>query len=355
MKVRYMTLLDRETSETNAEEGYSARLVTEISRSSYLDSAGDVVTKRIVSVEDESDPFDREILRAVGDTLDQELIQNPSWQAPSDGTLDTNPAAHWLYLEDPNQKSMAEWLKLFPSAMALYPLQRLEDGGRVLPGGYIDDRAKFLFTNMVDGIGLRARARVMADILVDTSDRFEDNQLVCVSLGCGAAVPDIDAAVRIKQESGKDIEWHLYDIDGDALNFASELATEAGIDQNLIKKYQERFISAFKKEQPESVHAVDVLGLWEYLDDRSCVKLLQRSYDLLKPGGSFIASNMLSSRPQLDFNLRGVGWPLIKPRFEQELVDIVTYSGVLSGPNGGKLTFTESEDGVYGVMEIHKP
>ena len=311
---------------------------------------GMYVTRRLVAVGDESDPIERRTLRAVGDAFEIDLIDNPQWIAPSEDNFDSNPASQWLYTEDPAQTSMQKWSRLFPSAKALYPLQRLDDGGRVLPGGVIDERAKYLFTNMVDGIGLRARGRVMADMLVEVSNTFRGETLECVSLGCGAAVPDINATLRIQQATGADVNWHLYDISKDALDFARELADEAGIDQSTISTFEGLYVRAFSKK-PESAHVVDVLGLWEYLDDRTCVKLLKRSYKLLKPGGSFIASNMLSDRPQLEFNLRGVGWPsIIKPRSEEQLFAIVAAADL----DTESFTFTRSDDGVYGVMEIKK-
>ena len=324
--------------------------VVELSTSDFESPSGMRVTHRLVAVGDESDPDAHQRLAAIGNAFEADLLLHPEWPSSLGASFDANPASRWLYLEDPAQTSMQEWARLFPTAKALYPLQRLDDGGRVLPGGTIDDRAKFLFTNMYDGIGLRARARIMADLLVGVAGSFEDQELSCVSLGCGAAVPDVEATLRIGEELGKTVRWQLYDVDADSLDFSRELAVEAGIVPGSIETFEASFVRAFRRESTGTVHAVDVLGLWEYLDDRTCVKLLQKSFKLLKPGGLFIASNMLSDRPQLQFNLRGVGWPLIKPRSDAELIAIVT-----EARTGGDLTLTRSEDGLYGVLEVRKP
>ncbi len=299
-------------------------------------------------VGDENDPVEATKLREIGDKFEQFLRQNP------DLPVDGNIAADWLYREDSEQTSMLEWRKLFPTAKALFPLQRLGEAGLVLPGNRIDERALYLFTNMIDGIGLRARARVMSERLFRLAQARQEagfEKLTTVSIGCGAAVPDIDAALRIKRELGMLTEINLVDPDENAKQLAHQLADrETELDVALFNDYGRRYPDAYQLGD-ESVDCVNVLGLWEYLEENSCVSLLEKTYKLLKPGGVFIASNMLSSRPQLQFNQKAVGWPKIKPRSEDELVSIIKEAGVPLG----LLTMSYSEDGVYVVMEIKKP
>jgi hypothetical protein len=323
-----------------------------VERETYqaLNASGFSYERRLVSVGDESTPETRRDIQMMADFFDDALKENPDWLPPSEeNDFETNPAWEWFYLNDPEQTSMLEWQQLMPTAMALYPMQRLDDAARVFASGVVDERARDIFLNMPDCIGIRSRARIMRDSLLGVAQRTQGQELKAVSLGCGAAVPDIDATVAVKDKFGKSIHWDLYDIDGKALSFAKDLAAEAGIAGKDVSTNEGSYFRAFSLPK-ESLDVVDVLGLWEYLTEEQCIKLLKRSYDLIKPGGSFIASNMLVSRPQLEFNQRAVGWPLIYPRSEDALVDIVASAGI----DTDQLKFTTAEDGIYGVMEISK-
>ena len=93
---------------------------------------------------------------------------------------------------------------------------------------------------------------------------------------------------------------------------------------------------------------VDALGIFEYFNDTDAVIFLQRALRLVKPGGAVIVSNMLTSSPQIDFVLRGIGWEDIHPRSLQQLQDIHLAAGVPVE----NVTVVVPKDGVYAVMEI---
>jgi len=342
--------------------------IIELAYETVADKDGRQYNRRLVSVRDEHSPVQADLLRAIGDTWDDEIKRNPDWKGPYQKTDENgrpvayedgeskvefdhnNEASEWLYFDDPGQKSMSEWIGLFPTAKALYPLQRLEDGGRVLPSGVLDERAKYLFTNMVDGIGLRARARIMKEWLVTVAENAEGDELTGISIGSGAAVPDIDATVAVVDRLGKSVNWHLVDPDTEALAFAQELAIEAGLPEETLNIHNKPYARAYGLFE-EKVDFVDVLGLWEYLNDRQTASLLKDSLKLIKPGGSFIASNMLADRPQGAFNEKAVGWPSLVKRLEEDMVGIAVKAGV----DTSTITFTYSEDHVYLVMEVKKP
>lgn len=331
--------------------------VTDISLEQVTDDEGRQYWLRQVAVDDESDPVERVRLREICDGYELALHDHPEWGTTHSVEVNgkkelvydpDNEAAAFLYS---GSQSMRDWAaNLFPTAKALFPLQRLDMGGMVLPGGTIDRRAVYLFTNTLDGIGLRARARIMSQILSDRSAELEGDQLTCVSIGCGAAVPNIDATVKVADKQGKNIKWDLVDPDSEALEFAHQLADIAGLDPNSFTPHKRHYARAMGIEK-ESKDFVDVLGLWEYLDDNQCRSMLRGTYQLLKPGGSFIASNMISDRPQRDFNQRAVGWPHLTLRDNNDLVRIAASAGV----DTNLMTITQSEDHVYAVMEIRKP
>src|SRR5690606_18861614 len=106
------------------------------------------------------------------------------------------------------------------------------------------------------------------------------------------AVPNIDATLKVASDHGKEIKWDLVDPDLDALEFAHQLADIAGLGKDSFTLHNRPYSRALGIEK-ESKDFVDILGLWEYLDDNQCRSMLRGTYKLLKPGGSFIASNML--------------------------------------------------------------
>lgn len=322
---------------------------------------------RRVHVDDPHDPDIAFELEVVGSMFNQALGDNHSWQPPTlnkraymgekmEPNSDlvgfdpsSNPAWEWFY--GPEGSSMQKWRELIPSAMALYPMQRLDDMQRVFPSGWeVDDRAKEIFYNMLDSIAIRTRAEIMKASMFAQAQQSEANELNVVSLGSGAAVAETDVALKIQKELGKTLHMQFFDIDSEVLAFGKEYARRVGLDMSTITQKHANYLRALALPA-ESQDFVDVLGLWEYLEHDECVNLLKKSYRLLAPGGTFIASNMLEGRKQFLFNQRGIGWWTLHDRSSDELIEIAHQAGI----DTRNVTLTIPEDGVYAVMEIQKP
>lgn len=322
---------------------------------------GLAVRHRTVRVGDPSDetPEMRDRLRALGDRLDRALGADPALRAPvfSSGEFSTNEAAVWLYLDSgesvpglpPDGGTMREWGRTHlpgASALGLYPLQRIDDAGRVLAGGVSDERSRVLFTNMIDGIALRARAAVFAEQVRAAAAQVA-GPMHLLSLGCGAAVPVLDALATLENGSEAMTDLVLVDLDPQALSFAAELAADAGLTDR-VTIVNDNIVRACRRLPREHFHLIDMLGVWEYGSDRACEALIRSALACLAPGGSIVVSNMLSGRPQLHFNQRGVGWPAVVPRSIDRMVDIALNSGVVPED----LDVIVPEDGVYAVMVL---
>lgn len=349
-----------------------------LSHEQAVDKNGRPFFRRHVRVGDESDRDTkrRDEFAQGAAKFEQDLIDHPQWPGtviftdPETGgkiveVAVENEAAMWLYYEaDGTPTQMIDWAKDFPTAIALEPLQRLANGGRMLPQGELDPRTLELFTYMVDAIGIRSRARIYAQRLVEEAQK-KDGPLKIISVGSGAAVPNIDATKRIEAETGNYVKWKFFDIDPRALKFAHALIEEAEFEKSSVDyggvsfnvetnewEFEGRSYARAFKEESESADVVDALGLWEYIDtDEAGKKFLERLYDKVKPGGMMIVSNMLRKRPQEEFNIRGVGWPSLELRSEEDLLRIVELAGI----DTSLVTMTHAEDGVYVVMEIRKP
>jgi hypothetical protein len=367
-----MTLTERyewaEKENGKPEAGEIVLLKSEIK----TDRQGREYLRRDVHVGDESDAnFElKKHYEDIGAKAEKMLSDHPEWQKTvideqtKEVNVDpNNKAACWLYYDEAgNETQMYAWAKDFPSAPALEPLQRIEEGGRRLPGGTSDERTKEFFTYMRDGRGLRSRAHIYSQRLVELAQQTDTRTMEILSVGSGAAVPNIAASRRIEQEQEKAVNWHFYDNNPVALEFAHELIEEAGLQKATFDygpvsmnpdatwNFQGRsFIRAYSVED-ESVDALDALGLWEYLNKKTATDFAKRLYAKVKPGGVMIISNMLDDRPELDFNVRGVGWPKLHRRSDDDLIEILADAGI----EPKNVTMTHADDGVYVVAEIQK-
>ncbi len=98
------------------------------------------------------------------------------------------------------------------------------------------------------------------------------------------------------------------------------------------------------------MHAVDALGLWEYLSDDQARRFAERMYELVMPGGSLIVSNMLDTRPQREFNRRAIGWPDLHLRSDEDMLRIFESAGI----DIGEVTLTHADVDVYVVAEVRR-
>ena len=360
----------------NPEHHIPVGSVFEVSRDLVIDDKGRTFNVVEVEVGDQSDSEVRERFYQRAEAYERLLEAHPEWEAPYVNELGelvvdpSNMAAVDLYYDEhgyPTQ--MTEWGSQIMQAIALEGLQNLDKGGRFLSLGRLDRRTLELFTNMPDGIGLRSRQHIYSNLLVDYARTAQDKTLRMISLGAGAAVPNIEATQRVERELGKALEWDMYDIDRNALMYAEQLTNEQGFQSSTFafgpkaleptqegSLYEGRSYTAAREYAPESVDVVDALGLWEYLTPRQAEAFLKMLYPKLKPGGKMIVSNMLITRPQPEYNRRAVGWPRLFMRSESDLVDIVESVAFADGSGIPleNVTITKPTDGVYAVMEITK-
>lgn len=311
--------------------------------------SGHTYELRSVAVGDESTPEGRAKMNNHLNLLNEMVADNPDW-IPGD-----NPASRDFYQEYAGKTSgikpsMQYWRDVFmPHAPALYPLQRTHDAGRWFEGHEVDQHAMDIFINAVDSIAIRARGAIHNQIVLKHARESDQYEFKAVALGAGAGVPNINATIRVRDEANKKIYWDEYDLSYDSLDKSVELFEDAGISKNDVETHRADYRKAFNLE-PESVDIIDMLGLWEYLSTERCVEAVRELNKVLKSGGVFVFSNMLIDRPQLEVNTTVIGWPGVKPRSVDELIDIVARAGL----DTEAVRVTKSDDGVYAVLEIHK-
>lgn len=271
-----------------------------------------------------------------------------------------------ITLDSPNNRArdyldsipaVFSWKGMMPSAMALYPLQRPDE--EFLPNGTrVDKVTQQLFRHGIDAIGIRSRAKIMESISYNVM-RTSESSVEWISLACGSALPVLDAVNNIKQKlPGKNINLSLVDWDDQALAFARGLAENQGLEEGLDFTAENQdlirgLVLGDKLVQTlgeESYDMVDMMGIFEYFDDKRATKLLKNAYRLVKPGGKIVIGNMLDTHTNLRLNQAAVGWPGVKPRSLEEISEVIKSAGI----DTTLCNTYVPEDGVYAVVEIGK-
>lgn len=293
----------------------------------------------------------RHMIQSTMEGFENYLINHPEANMESE----ENKARDWFN----KMPALRAWKQMMPSAMALYPLQRPEEK-RLPNGASVDVFSRQLFRHSLDAIGIRTRAKIMETLMLEHVEASDEDEVKWVSLACGAAVPVLDAMQTINSNlPDKDIHITLVDINPEALDFAEGLAQRQGLvegqdftreESNLIRDMilTDDFV---KRHGEESFDAVDMLGIFEYFDEKRSAAMLANAYKLLKPGGKLIIGNMLTTHPNIEFNQRAIGWPGIKPRSIDEVNEIINSAGITSENCEGFVP----QDGVYLVVSIEKP
>jgi hypothetical protein len=215
-----------------------------------------------------------------------------------------------------------------------------------------DDWCRFLFRGIHDARGVRNRAAIAADLVIEHFAGSGRRELVSGSLACGAAGPVYALVDSLEGRLGASVtDVVLVDIDVMALASAYSLArgTSVAGRVRLIQQNLLRGPLASDDLPAHSVHIADALGLIEYLPERLATSLLTRvREELMAPGGLVVFGNMLRHRPQTVFLQEVVRWPPMHHR------DISTMLRLLdaAGYDVGRARVRVTPDGIYAVYAV---
>lgn len=318
------------------------------------------------------DPFTRPDERAEVDAYFRELLGDDELvaTAPAPGrALDLdNPASARFFSQD-THPGLRHWRQMHvPSAAALLPLQR-PLAGRLADGTPLNDSEQRIFRSSLDAVGVRSRAWVMSRLLLADGPGPHPGPAAqrWLSLACGAAVPVYEAASLLRWR-GVQVCLDLADHDRGALALAARLAAEYGLSPTYHRLNVLTADGLADRLPRQAYDVVDVLGLFEYLDEQDsvvryprlvsgrerrlagAVTFLRNAYELVRPGGVLVMSNMLDTHPQLAVTLGVVQWPYLRPRSPEQVRSIVVRAGI---PASQMQAFA-AEDGVYGVYVLAK-
>lgn len=217
------------------------------------------------------------------------------------------------------------WRKHIPGGFATYTVHD-PDMERLSSGERIDGITRRLFRHSSDGIGLRSRAYAMSWwVYRHTLKRTRRTRLRWLSIATGTGQPTFDAGTLYTRQP----EYFLSDIADEMLVFADDLARQRDIDQSLVHTIQcdatnDRALTRLLQSTRPDV--IDMMGLIEYLDNTTVVRLLRQVRN--QSDALVCFTNMRPEHPQLQTHQRGLGWPGTQVRSIEQMLDLISSAGI---------------------------
>lgn len=281
--------------------------------------------------------------RLLGDSLERYLAkrQHLSFDHPK------NKAKKVLY----TLPSFPEWATLMPGALALEPVHNPEQK-RMPSGKRLDPLTRRLFRHSLDPIGVRTRTLMGGWLARQYVKSHPAQPIRWLSMAGGTAAPSM-LMIHASQANKDYLHYADIDIDENAIKIAKQIIDLEGLNPENTKLlagdiFDQKLIDAATGKQP--VDIVEMMGIFEYLDEKESTKLLRLAYGLLKTNGMIIAGNMRRENKHLNVHKRGVGWPSVIPRTVDDLIPIFQAAGI----NNENVSIYQPVDGVYNVMCIRK-
>lgn len=179
-----------------------------------------------------------------------------------------------------------------------------------------------------------------------------DRQIRILNVGCGP-VQELQLFLSKNKEAHR-FSFDLLDFNAETLAYAKrqiETITDGRDDAPkvtyILKTVQELLRQAIElPENPKTYDIIYCAGLFDYLSDRVCTKLVRLFYQWCEPGGRVIVTNVHSSNPVKGLMEHVMEWHLVM-RDESDMVRLA--------PDLGPLKIYTDETGINVFLEIDKP
>jgi extracellular factor (EF) 3-hydroxypalmitic acid methyl ester biosynthesis protein len=205
----------------------------------------------------------------------------------------------------------------------------------------------------------RNRIKYLTRKLNEETQRIirEKRTLRVLDMACGPA-QEIQNFL-IQDDLCEKADFTLYDFNDETLNYTSKTLEDIkqtyrrGTPVKMTKKSVNHILKeTFKPSSLKPEAEFDFIycaGLFDYLEDRICKKLMEYFYNLLAPGGLLLTTNVTPTNPFIKTMESFMEWHLIYRNQEQML-------GLKpdTAPEGASEVMTE-ETGVNIFLEVRKP
>lgn len=168
----------------------------------------------------------------------------------------------------------------------------------------------------------RNRISYLTDVLAQETHRVTRNGKPAriFNLGCGPAREIQNFLMR--DEVSNDADFVLLDFNEETIQHTSRVLEELKIKYNRKTKIEvlKKSVHQVLKETPFAAHGYDMVycaGIFDYLSDRICKRLMDIFYEMLEPGGLLVATNVEISNPSRNGMEYLLEWHLIYRNFIQ--------------------------------------
>ncbi len=202
------------------------------------------------------------------------------------------------------------------------------DGFSLNGNGLIDSVLTWFWeSNVLNAHAVRNRIKLVKKELKDiVSEKTGQEETKILSLASGSARAVIEAMSELKKD-GISTKARLVDMSRDALNYSKELAEQYGVTEQ-IKWTRANVLNIDKYCQDWQPDIVEMVGLMDYLDDKTAIELITKIHNHLAPNGSLIFSN-INHNPEQRFVEKIVNWKQIY-RTPQQVGEIIVAGGFAS-------------------------
>lgn len=288
--------------------------------------------------------LERKVIRTLTDFMEWYLRRHPEAEIYSARNLSRT----LIYM----QPGMRAWREYMPGGYATHHVYSPHE--RRMPNGRKTDIiTRALFRHSSDAEGLRSRAAIMAHLAEEAVKESSSKAINWVSVAAGSGQPVYDACQRLSAADQRRVAMTMVDISSDMIAFAKRLYAIQGLELAKVEFKQHNVLNSterralLKEAQPT---IIDIMGLFEYLTDEQCVKMLKSLYASLTPGGAMIFTNMSPGHPHLHVHQRGLGWPGVIQRTIHQVIALIDAAGI---PKDKQRIF-RAQDNVYNVYEVKK-
>lgn len=177
--------------------------------------------------------------------------------------------------------------------------------------------------NIRNSKAARNRLKLVEELLKDSiPDLLMDRgQIHILSLGSGSARAIIRTLAEFDNQER--IVATLVDMSRNALTYSKELAQKMGVASQVTTL--RAHVLKLNGRVPFRPDIVEVVGLAEYLDDEDFLAMVSEIYQLMRPGGILLLSN-IKTNPEIRFMEKVVEWNMIY-RNRDRLANLIETAG----------------------------
>lgn len=200
------------------------------------------------------------------------------------------------------------------------------EGFKVNGNGILDAvSAHFWETAVINASAVRNRLKLVKKILKEVlTEKKDGKQIKVLSLASGSARAVIEVMAELKDI---DIRCRFVDLSREALEFSKQLAETRQV-SGKISLLRANVLEVGKFCANWNPDVIEVVGLFDYLDDAVAIKLISDLHERLEVNGVLVISNV-NDNPERRFVKEVVDWDMIY-RTPEELGSLLVSGGFVS-------------------------